>query len=126
MPRGLFRFSAQRLGPVVAHEGEGHVLTARVIASGDGSGFRFIDLTEIPPSSSVGLHTHGPDDEEVYVILSGRGRMQVEAEEFEVGPGDVIRNRAGGTHGLVNIGAEPLRMVVLDVGLTEDRVRTEP
>ena len=78
------------------------------------SAFRFIDLTEIPPGSSVGVHTHA-DDEEVYVIISGRGRMMLDGETFEVGPGDVIRNVPRGTHGLANAGNEPLTMVVLDV-----------
>ena len=41
--------------------------------------------------------------------------MRVENEDVEVGPGDVIVNPPGGTHGLANTGVEPLRMVVLDV-----------
>ena len=121
MARPFFSFSAERLSEVVAHDGAGHVLTTRVVSPGDGSGFRFVDLTEIPAGSSVGLHTHGVEDEEIYVIISGRGRMRLESREFEVGPGDVIRNAPGGTHGLVNIGAEPLRMVVLDVNAPAGR-----
>jgi len=121
MARPLFSFSTERLSEVVAHDGAGRVRTTRVVSPSDGSGFRFIDLTEIPPGSSVGVHTHGHEDEEIYVIVSGRGRMRLEAREFEVGPGDVIRNAPGGTHGLVNIGTEPLRMVVLDVNAPVDR-----
>ena len=74
-----------------------------------------MDLTEIPPGNSVGIHTHDHGDEEVYVIISGQGRMRVEKDEVDVKPGDVIVNPSGGTHGLANIGSEPLRMVVLDV-----------
>jgi mannose-6-phosphate isomerase-like protein (cupin superfamily) len=126
MRRGFISFSAQRLEEVVAHDGDGVVRTTRVIEPRDGSGFRFVDLTEIPPGSSVGVHTHGPGDEEVYVIVSGRGRMRLESEEFEVGPGDVIMNAPGGTHGLVNVGTEPLRMVVLDVNTPDDRAAPSP
>ena len=89
--------------------------TARVVTHGQGSGFRFVDLTEIPEGRSVGVHTHGMDDEEVYVIVSGHGRMRVESEDVDVGPGDVIVNPPGGTHGIANVGREPLRMVVLDI-----------
>jgi mannose-6-phosphate isomerase-like protein (cupin superfamily) len=121
MDRRFFSFSAERLSEVVAHDGAGRVRTTRVISPGDDSGFRFVDLTEIPPGSSVGVHTHGQEDEEVYVIVSGRGRMRLESREFEVGPGDVIMNAPGGTHGLVNIGPEPLRMVVLDVSAPAGR-----
>ena len=39
-------------------------------------------------------HTHG-EQEEVYVVLSGGGRMKVEDEIFEVGRLDAIRVAAG-------------------------------
>ena len=55
------------------------------------------------PGADIGRHTHGPDNEELYVIVSGKGFMVLDGEEFEVGPGDVILNRPGGTHGLKNI-----------------------
>ena len=91
------------------------IRTARVLTDAQGSGFRFIDLTELPPGTSVGIHTHDEDDEEVYVIISGCGTMMLGNEPFPVGPGDVIRNLPGGTHGLDNTGSAPLLMVVLDV-----------
>jgi mannose-6-phosphate isomerase-like protein (cupin superfamily) len=115
MHRRRFSFTDTILREAVAHDGVGQILTARVLGPADGSRYRFVDLTEIPPGNSVGIHTHGEGDEEVYVIISGRGRMRVESEDVEVGPGDVIVNPPGGTHGLANTGAEPLRMVVLDV-----------
>ena len=115
MQRRYFSFAQTTLADVIAHEGVGSVRTARVVTQGQGSGFRFVDLTEIPQGRSVGVHTHGMDDEEVYVIVSGRGRMRVESEDVDVGPGDVIVNPPGGTHGILNVGSEPLRMVVLDI-----------
>ncbi|MFB7938046.1 cupin domain-containing protein [Streptomyces sp. NPDC056049] len=65
------------------------------------AGVAFIDLVVMPPGTSIGTHRHG-DDEETYVILSGRGRMVVDGEEFAVGPGDVVVNRPYGEHGLTN------------------------
>ena len=79
MRRAFFSFSAEPLAEVVAHDGAGNVRTARVVSPGDHSGFRFVDLTEIPPGSSVGVHTHGREDAEVYVIVSGRGLMRLES-----------------------------------------------
>jgi mannose-6-phosphate isomerase-like protein (cupin superfamily) len=113
MRHQYFSFARASFTDVVAHDGAGRIRTARVIDEAR-SAFRFIDLTEIPPGSAVGVHTHA-DDEEVYVIISGRGRMMLDGDTFEVGPGDVIRNLPRGTHGLTNAGNEPLTMVVLDV-----------
>jgi mannose-6-phosphate isomerase-like protein (cupin superfamily) len=77
--------------------------------------YDFIDLTTVPAGHSIGSHTHEPDDEEVYVVIDGRGLMQMDGREFEVGAGDVIVNRRGGTHGLTNIGQDDLRLVALNV-----------
>jgi len=115
MRHQYFSFAGAALVNTVAHAGCGHIRTTRVIDAAHRSGFRFIDLTELPPGTSVGVHRHTADDEEVYVIVQGRGRMVLDGETFDVGPGDVIRNVPGGTHGLTNTGTEPLRMVVLDV-----------
>jgi mannose-6-phosphate isomerase-like protein (cupin superfamily) len=109
-----FSFERAAFVEVIAHEGTGRIQTTRVLDAEHHSAFRFIDLTQIPPGCSVGVHTHA-EDEEVYIIISGRGRMTVDGETFEVGPGHVIRNVPGGTHGLINVGSELLTMVVLDV-----------
>lgn len=113
--QNAFSFANQSLQKVVAHGGTGEIRTIRVVAEGRYQGFNFIDLTEVPPGSSIGVHTHGHLDEEVYVVISGEGRMTNGAQEFTVGPGDVVVNPAGGTHGLTNAGNELLRLVVLDV-----------
>jgi mannose-6-phosphate isomerase-like protein (cupin superfamily) len=114
MRHQYFSFARATFVETVAHAGSGRIRTMRVIDAAHRSGFRFIDLTELPPGTSVGVHRHG-DDEEVYVIIRGHGRMLLDGETFDVGPGDVIRNVPGGTHGLANTGSEPLTMVVLDV-----------
>ena len=121
MRRCHFSFDSETFRSVVAHGGVGEVSTVRVVSEADCSGFTFVDLTEIPPQHSVGTHTHGPHDEEAYVIISGHGRMLLEDKEFDVGPGDVILNVSGGTHGLANVGSEPLRMVVLDAATLATR-----
>ena len=45
-------------------------------------------------------------------MITGRGRMQLDAQEFDVGPGHVIINRPGGSHALRNVGDSDLRLVV--------------
>jgi mannose-6-phosphate isomerase-like protein (cupin superfamily) len=74
-----------------------------------------MDYSMIPVGASVGLHKHRDDEEEFYLILRGRGRFHCNGEEVDVGEGDLLRNPPGGTHSLVNTGAEELVMFVFEV-----------
>jgi mannose-6-phosphate isomerase-like protein (cupin superfamily) len=87
-------------------------------------GLAFLDLVTVPVGSTIGVHTHGDADEEICVVIGGSGRMSLELEEFAVGAGDVITNPPGGTHGLVNTGAGPLTLVVLDLAVSDQPGQT--
>ena len=111
-----FTFAEAPFESGIAHQGDGQIASARVVADTAGGGAAWIDLVVVPPGCSIGEHRHG-DDEETYVIVDGSATMVVDGSEIQVGPGDVIVNRVGGTHGLRNTGESPLRLVVLDVAL---------
>lgn len=113
--RRHYGFSHAPFHRTVAHAGTGEILTCRVETAGSLGAANFLDLTILPPGTSIGVHTHGPADEEIYVVISGEGRMRLEDEEFTVVPGDVIVNRRRGTHGLANLGSEPIRLVVVEI-----------
>lgn len=101
---------------VQAHGGEGLIRFARVIdRSGLAGACNFIDLAELPPGTSVGVHTHTGSEEEFYLILAGAGEMTRNGEVFQVEAGDLIRNPPGGTHSLRNTGDQPLRMFVFEL-----------
>lgn len=100
----------------VAHDGVGEVLFHRIATSATLDGAcNFIDFTTLPPGTTIGRHTHQDDEEEFYLILKGRGAMQVGEEEFSVRPGDLVRNPPGGTHSLQNVGDEELQIFVFEV-----------
>jgi mannose-6-phosphate isomerase-like protein (cupin superfamily) len=120
-----YRFDGQELLPVVAHGGMGHVLTKRVEETGRLGAANFIDLTIVPAESAIGHHRHTEDNEEIYIIVSGKGRMTLDGRTFEVGPGDVIVNSAGGAHGLENTAPEDMRIVVIEVPKNGLGTRTE-
>lgn len=65
----------------------------------------------LKPGSAIGYHQQKED--EIYYVLSGRGLMTVDNKSFEVGPGAAILTRPGSSHGLKQIGAEDL-IVLLD------------
>ena len=114
MRRAAYNFEDCSFERVRAHGGAREISFARVLARSRGS-IRFIDLSVLGPGADIGCHTHSRDNEELYVIVSGKGLMTLDGEEFEVGPGDVVLNRPGGTHGLRNIAGEELRIVVIEV-----------
>lgn len=73
----------------------------------------FAKLTLVP-GSSIGFHEHG-GEEEIFVILKGKGRIQDGDEVAEVGPGDTILTGNGAGHAVESIGDEPLEMVAVIV-----------
>ncbi|MGY9066494.1 cupin domain-containing protein [Streptomyces sp. CAS3] len=98
------------------HGGTGTIRAHRAYpGAGARAPIAFIDLVVLPPGTSIGRHRHA-DDEETYVILSGRGRMTLDGEEFTVRAGDLIPNRPYGEHGLANDGDEDITLLVFEVG----------
>lgn len=107
-------FPTARFERIHAHGAQRAIACARVLERPRGP-LRFIDLSELEPGADIALHTHAEDNEELYLVVTGRGTMFLDGEQREVGPGDVILNRPGGTHGLRNTGTECLRLVVIEL-----------
>jgi quercetin dioxygenase-like cupin family protein len=74
----------------------------------------FIHYTLLEPGVTIGYHTHG-DDEEIYAILEGEGTLTVNGESRHVKTGDVIVNKPGWTHGLVNDSDKVMKIFVFKV-----------
>ena len=93
------------------------------------SGIRNQSLAEarLQVGSATQEHYH-PRSEEIYYITHGTGRIRIEGEEQEIGPGDAIAIRPGQRHKLWNTGPEPLRLLCCCAPAYEhaDTVITEP
>jgi len=63
----------------------------------------------IYPGGSVPLHSH--EQEEVYVILSGHGKMHIDDEVADVKPGDYFYMAPNSTHLLENTSDENMIMM---------------
>lgn len=112
----VWDLASERLTSQSAHDGIGEVLAARVVRAGDvAGGCNFIDVVEMPPGTSIGVHRHREDEEEFYLVLSGAGVMSLEDEESPVSTGSLIRNPPGGAHGLRNTGSGVLRLFVFEL-----------
>jgi mannose-6-phosphate isomerase-like protein (cupin superfamily) len=96
-----------------SHDGIGRIEIQKVFRRKDFSGaWDFALRVLMPPSSSMGLHEHG-EDEEMYIILNGEGLMTIEDQEHRVSKGDMILNRPGGRHGLLNNGSEEMELLII-------------
>ena len=101
------------------HGGRGLIRMSRVL---DGAKLEsycdFVDYAVIDPGGSIGIHRH-EENEEIYLILEGTGRMTVNGEAFPVKTGDVVLNRRHWSHGLENDSAEKLSIYVFQVRICE-------
>jgi mannose-6-phosphate isomerase-like protein (cupin superfamily) len=78
----------------------------------------FMDRVVIPPKSSVGYHQHG-NNEEMYIVLEGRGTMTIDDEVVVVKKGDMILNPAYGEHGLTNDSDSNIDLLAIQIGLAD-------
>jgi len=72
-----------------------------------------ISINELPPGVSVPfVHSH-KRNEEVYIILRGKGQFYVDGEEFEVEEGSVIRVDPAGARCLRADDQTPIRFICI-------------
>lgn len=91
-----------------------------------------ISVNELPAGASVPFtHAH-KQNEEVYLILAGRGRFFLDGEELAVAEGDMIRVDPAGSRCLKADSGSPLRYVCIQTRAgslaqhtREDGIRTE-
>jgi mannose-6-phosphate isomerase-like protein (cupin superfamily) len=121
MQTRIINFSSQQFCAQIDHGGVGMVLASRARRLGEGVNCNFIDCVVVPPGATIGVHTHESDNEELYIMLSGRGIMMIENQEHDVSEGDVIVNPPGGTHGLRNCGETDIRLVVVEYPVVPQR-----
>lgn len=66
----------------------------------------------LEPGCSIGLHEH-VDEEEVFYIIKGRGRVVDGGVERDVAEGDAILTGGGASHSIENIGDEDLQLMAV-------------
>ncbi len=100
-----------------SHGGDGPVALYEIWDRSEfASNVDFLDRVVVPPGSTIGVHRHG-DNEEMYVVLSGRATMTIEGEPVTVEAGDMILNPAFGEHGLVNDSDADIDILIIQVGM---------
>lgn len=64
----------------------------------------------LPAGAGIGLHRH--DKDEIYYVISGRGRYVLDGVLYEVSAGDALLTRAGSSHALYQQGEEALVVLI--------------
>ncbi|MGI8902915.1 MAG: cupin domain-containing protein [Solirubrobacteraceae bacterium] len=78
-----------------------------LLQAGDADGVSLaVTWVEVAPGGLQRPHRHEP--QQVYVLLSGRGRMRIDDEERELLAGELVFIPAGAVHGIENTGEEKL------------------
>jgi mannose-6-phosphate isomerase-like protein (cupin superfamily) len=92
-----------------AHVAERGRLRSHFLMDAGDLGSRNLSITwvDVPPGAEQHAHSH-EDSEQVYVIVRGRGRMQVAGDEENVGEGDLVFIPPATDHGIKNDGEETL------------------
>ena len=91
-----------------AVEERGRLRSHFLMDAGDlGSRNLTVTWVNVPPGAEQRAHSH-EEAEQVYVIVRGRGRMQVAGDVQEVGEGDLVFIPPATQHGISNDGTEML------------------
>ena len=76
----------------------------------------YVAITEYKPGVGHAMHAH-PEDDEIMLIVSGKGYTLSDGVRKELGPGTVVHIPAGCVHENVPIGDEPLRAIIVKAKL---------
>ena len=72
-----------------------------------------VSINELPPGVNVPfVHSH-KRNEEVYIVVKGKGRFYVDGDEFEVAEGSVIRVDPAGQRCVTADNQTPIRYVCI-------------
>jgi len=82
-----------------------------------------VHINVLRPGGPEGPYHHHERTENVYWVLSGRGRMIAEGQEHVLDPDHVVFIPPGTRHSLTNIGTEDLRVLEIYAPAGKDSVR---
>ena len=103
------------------HGGKGTVLYRRALGP---EVFRtnwgYVDHVSIPPSASLGYHRHDLQ-EEIYYVISGKGRAVVGGETAAISAGDAVPVRLREAHAFENSGSGDLELMVIGIALEKGK-----
>lgn len=80
----------------------------------------YVDHLVIPAGTSLGYHRHDLQ-EEIYYVLSGKGRVVINGETAMVAAGDAVPVRLHEAHSLENVASADLELMVIGVAMEKGK-----
>ena len=80
----------------------------------------YVDHVAIPPSASLGYHRHSLQ-EEIYYVISGRGRVVISGETAAIAAGDAVPVRLREAHAFENHASDVLELMVIGIALEKGK-----
>ena len=103
------------------HGGKGTVLYRRALGP---EVFRtnwgYVDHVVVPSSASLGYHRHDLQ-EEIYYVISGKGRAVINGESAAISAGDAVPVRLHEAHGFENSASGDLELMVIGIALEKGK-----
>ncbi|MEO8736875.1 MAG: cupin domain-containing protein [Edaphobacter sp.] len=84
----------------------------------------YVDHLLIPSGASDGLHRH-QGVEEIYYVLNGEGKVQVNGETASIHKGDAVPIRFNEAHSFVNNGSADLELMIVGISAQKNVLDTE-
>jgi len=81
----------------------------------------YVDHLVLPPGASDGRHRHDAM-EEFYYVIGGRGRVTIEKETVEIGPGDAVPIRLREPHTFENNSGQDLELMIVGITLEKGKL----
>jgi mannose-6-phosphate isomerase-like protein (cupin superfamily) len=96
------------------HGGRGDLYWKRLVTGGHLHGdWESFEYVRLEAGGSVGKHRHSRT-EEVYIVVSGQGVLEVAGQEVVMNPGNSVVTPLNGVHAFWNSGSAPVEFLVIE------------
>ena len=116
MSQGSYILGTSREATLVygVHGGTGDLYWKRLVTGGHMHGdWESFEYVRLEAGGTVGRHRHSRT-EEVYIVFSGQGVLDVDGEEVVMNPGDSVITPLDGVHAFRNSGDGPVEFLVIE------------
>jgi mannose-6-phosphate isomerase-like protein (cupin superfamily) len=72
-----------------------------------------ISVSVLPPRTNLPIFHSHKQNEETYIVLSGKGKFQVDDKVFDISEGSVVRVAPGGLRGMTNTSGDRMVYIVI-------------